>query len=85
LALDRTKFQRIGGVNPQLHLYNGTADTAATMQASGYFNALTDQIRNGDVILMVGNNNGSVDLAVVSSATGAATVTTVGVEGVTAT
>ncbi len=85
MALDRTKLQRIGGVLPQLHLYDAGADTAATVTGSGYFNAVTDQLRQKDVIIIVGNAAASVDLCIVTSATGAATVTTTAVEGVTAT
>lgn len=85
MALDRTKLQRIGGVLPQLHLYDAGADTAATVTGSGYFNDVTNQLRNKDVIIIVGNTGASVDLAIVTSATGAATVTTSAVEGVTAT
>ena len=85
MALDRTKLQRIGGVLPQLHLYDAGADTAATVTGSGYFNLVTDQLRQKDVIIIVGNSAASVDLCIVTSATGAATVTTSAVEGVTAT
>lgn len=84
MALDRTKLQRIGGAAPQLHLYDAGADTAATVTGSGYFNAVTDQLRNKDVILVVGNSGASIDVVIVTSATGAATVTTSATEGVTA-
>ena len=85
MAFVRSKLERIAGGLQQVFLYNGTADTAATMQASAYFNAIADEINAGDVIIMVGNNNGSIDNAVISSARGVTPVTTVGVEGVTAT
>lgn len=85
MALDRTKLQRIGGAAPQLWLYVSGADTAATVTGSGYFNAVTNMLRQNDVIIIVGNSGASVDLCTVTSATGAATVTTTAVEGVTAT
>jgi N-acetylglucosamine-6-phosphate deacetylase len=85
MALDRTKLQRIGGVLPQLHIYDAGADAIATVAGSGYFNAVTDQLRQKDVIIVLGNSNATVDLAVVTSATGAATVTTHTAEGITAT
>lgn len=85
MALDRTKLQRIGGALPQLWLYDAGADTAATVTGSGYFNAVTDMLRAKDVIMIVGNAGASIDLAIVTSATGAATVTTSATEGVTAT
>lgn len=85
MALDRTKLQRIGGVLPQLHLYDAGADSAATVTGSGYFNAVTDQLRNKDVILIIGAAGTTIDSCLVTSATGAATVTTTAVEGVTAT
>jgi len=86
MALDRAKFQRIGGGSvQQLHLYNSAADNAATVTGSGYFNALTDQLRQNDVIIVVGTAGSTVDLVIVTSATGAAVVTTTATEGVTAT
>lgn len=83
MALDRTNLQRIGGVNPQLHIYNAGADTVATVTASGYFNAVTGQLRQGDVIIVLGAGLTTIDNVFVNSATGAATVTTVATEGVT--
>lgn len=85
MALDATKLERIGGGTNGLFLYQAGADTAATVAGSGYFNNVTDRLRQGDVILVVGNSVASIDSLVVTSATGAATVTTTAVEGVTAT
>jgi uncharacterized phosphosugar-binding protein len=85
MALDATKLSRIGGGLNSLWHYDAGADTAATVTGSGYFNAVTDQLRKGDVIFIVGNTCASIDSAIVTSATGAATVTTTAVEGVTAT
>lgn len=54
-------------------------DAIATIAASGYFNSATENLKKGDIILCVGTNAGTptVDILVVSSATGAATVTVV--------
>ena len=68
-----------------LFIYSAGADTAATVIASGYFSSVTKQLKQGDVILIIGNTLASIDVAFVNSATGATTVTTVAVEGVTAT
>jgi hypothetical protein len=68
-----------------LFVYYAAADTAATVQASGYFNTPTKQLKQDDVIIVIGNTRASVDVCFVSSADNATTVTTVGVEGVTAT
>ena len=75
----------IAGVN-QLHHYQ-SADAVATITGSGYFNTITDRLKQFDVILVVGSTGGTptVDVAIVTSATGAATVTTSATEGVTAT
>jgi hypothetical protein len=55
-----------------------SADAPGTIAGSGYFNAVTDNLRQWDTILTVGTTGGTVtvDLLVVTSATGAATVTT---------
>jgi hypothetical protein len=54
-------------------------DAIATIAASGYFNSATENLKKGDIILCVGTNAGTptVDILVISSATGAATVTVV--------
>lgn len=76
MAFDRSLVYKIGGGNPQLFIYK-SADAIATVAASGYFNGATDDLKNGDVIIAVDTNVGTVDVLMVSSATGAATVTTV--------
>lgn len=68
-----------------LFVYYSVADTAATVQGSGYFNSITKQLKQDDVIIIIGNARASIDVCFVSSADNATTVTTVGVEGVTAT
>lgn len=85
MALDATNLFKIGGADPALWIYKSGADTAATVTGSGYFNDVTARLHKGDVIAIVGNAVASIDMAIVTSATGAATVTTTAVEGVTAT
>lgn len=85
MALVASKLFKIGGADPALFIYHAAADTAATVAGSGYFNAVTTQLHKGDVILCVGNDFASIDVLTVTSATNAATVTTTGVEGITAT
>lgn len=55
-----------------------TADAQATVAASGYFNNATKKLCKGDVIMVAGALGGTPTLSsyVVTSATGAATVTT---------
>ena len=54
-------------------------DAIATIAASGYFDLATENLKENDIILCVGLNASTqtVDICVVSSATGAATVTVV--------
>jgi hypothetical protein len=68
-----------------LFSYYAAADTAATVQASGYFNSATKFLKQDDVIIVIGAARTTIDMAVVNSASGAATVTTIGAEGVTGT
>jgi hypothetical protein len=68
-----------------LFRYNAGADTAATVSGSGYFNSATHMLKQDDIIYVIGNSRATLDALVVSSATNAATVTTVAAEGVTAT
>jgi hypothetical protein len=86
MALTATSLFKIAGANPGLHIYK-TADTIATTTGSGYFNGVTDNLRQWDVIIVVSETGGTpkVDVITVTSADGAATVTTTATEGVTAT
>lgn len=85
MALDATKLEKIGGGATQLFIYQSGADTVATVTGSDYFNNVYQYFRKGDVIMVVGNSQASIDNVIVTSATGATTVTTSAVEGVTAT
>jgi hypothetical protein len=69
---------KVAGGAKQIHYYAST-DALATIIASGYFNDATANLRQFDIIIAVGSTGGTatVDVLVVSSATGAATVTTI--------
>ena len=77
MALDATNLKKIAGAgNQNLFVYQST-DAVSTIAGSGYFNNSTDDLKQFDVILCVGATGGTatVDVLIVSSATGAATVT----------
>lgn len=70
-----------GAVSSRLHFYQ-TTDAYATVSASGYFNSATSYLSKGDRIIVTGVMGGTpegYDL-IVTSATGAATVTTVAIK-----
>ena len=84
MALTASNLYKLAGAEPGLHIYN-TADAVSSVVASGYFNAVTDNLKQNDVILCVASTGGTrtIDVLCVTSATGAATVTTTALEGVT--
>jgi uncharacterized phosphosugar-binding protein len=86
MALNSSNLWKATGGTTSLHIYRST-DTIGTITGSGYFNNVTDNLKQWDVIICVSETGGTakVDVVTVSSATGAATVTTTAVEGVTAT
>lgn len=65
------------GSAKKVHSY-ATNDASATVTASGYFNDVTNYLSKGDVIVVHGDVDGTPFTAnvIVTSATGAATVTT---------
>jgi hypothetical protein len=77
MALDATNLSTVFAGVQQVHVYN-SADAVATIAGSGYFNSVTNRLKQFDVIHVVGSTGGTatVDVLVVTSATGAATVTT---------
>lgn len=85
MALDATKFEKTSGGRCQLFAYD-TTDAIATVTGSGYFNTMTTSLRQFDRISVVGLTGGTptLDWIFVTSATGATTVTTSALEGVTA-
>lgn len=77
MALIAADLSKVAGGARQVWHYV-SADAPGTIAGSGYFNGVTDNLRQWDTILTVGTTGGTVtvDLLVVTSATGAATVTT---------
>ena len=77
MALDATKLATVHAGVQQVHIYN-TADAPATVAGSGYFNAVTNRLKQWDIILVSGTTGGTAtfDVLGVTSATGDATVTT---------
>lgn len=77
-AFTPTSLIHIGHGNGQNVFLYKTVDTIAETIASGYFNTNYERFNKGDVIIAVTSTGGTiaVDVIVVSSASGAATVTT---------
>ena len=78
MALDATNLKKIAGSgDSNLFKYQST-DAIGTIVASGYFNSATNDLKQFDTIIVTGATGGTatVDVITVSSATGAATVTT---------
>ena len=75
-AYDATNMNRIQIGTCTLWIYK-TVEAIATVIGSGYFNNNSDHFNNGDIILVSDTNVPTIDLITVSSADGAATVTTV--------
>ncbi len=78
MAFAAANFHRIwNGPDQSLYLYN-SPDAIATIVGSGYFNSVSAELRENDVIIVVGLTGGAqtVDVVVITSADGAATVTT---------
>lgn len=67
-----------------LFIYTST-DAVATVVGSGYFNSAYKQLKLYDVVIILDTDAPTIDLAWVTSATNATTVTTSAVEGVTGT
>lgn len=61
--------------HPALHTYTST-DNIADVDDSGYFNGATDRLAQGDVVINVDTDTGTIRFLRISSTTGAATVTT---------
>jgi hypothetical protein len=77
MAFSRSTLSKVTGGARQIHWYS-SADAIGTVAGSGYFNDATNDLKQFDIILAVTSTGGvvAVDVLVVTSATGAATVTT---------
>lgn len=76
MAFDATKMNRLNIGPTQLYAYE-SADAIATVAASGYFDSFADELKKGSLIIAYDNNVDTVDLLVVTSASGVTPVTTV--------
>lgn len=76
MAFSENNMKRLNVGDSAMYVYKST-DSIATVAASGYFNAYSASLQQGDVIMVVDTDATTVDLCAVSSATGAATVTVV--------
>jgi DNA-binding MurR/RpiR family transcriptional regulator len=77
MAFAAEDLHKVGGGVKSLYMYE-SADAVGTIAGSGYFNSATNSLKQDDVIIAVGATGGTrtVDVLVVTSASGAATVTT---------
>jgi|13_taG_2_1085334.scaffolds.fasta_scaffold02929_3 hypothetical protein len=77
MALTSTALVKIAGSGDKNVFLYQSSDAVATIAGSGYFNDVTSNLKQFDIILAVGSTGGTatVDVLIVSSATGAATVT----------
>jgi hypothetical protein len=78
MALDATNLKKIAGSGDMnIFVYKST-DAISTIVGSCYFNNSTADLKQFDTIIATGSTGGTatVDMLTVSSATGAATVTT---------
>jgi hypothetical protein len=77
MALDATNLKKVAGAGDMnVFIYKST-DAIGTIVGSGYFNNSTADLKQFDIILCVGATGGTatVDVAVITSATAATTVT----------
>ena len=78
MALTSTSLKLVAGGGTGNIFHYETADAPGTVAGSGYFNDVTSSLKQFDIIIAVGATGGTatVDVLVVTSATGASTVTT---------
>tara|TARA_R100000479_G_scaffold158429_1_gene95373 strand:+ start:1496 stop:1741 length:246 start_codon:yes stop_codon:yes gene_type:complete len=78
MAYSASNLRKVAGGAMSVFLYD-SADAIGTIVGANYFNSATNELKQNDVIIAVGSTGGTrtVDMLVVSSATGAATVTTI--------
>ena len=74
-AFDATNMNRIQVGTCTLWVYK-TVETIATVAGSGYFDPHAELVKNGDVIIVSDVTVPTIDMIVVTSADGAAVVTT---------
>ena len=77
MAYSASALLKVAGGARGIFYYDST-DAISSIVGSGYFNNATAELKQYDIIIAVGSTGGTqtVDVVVVTSATGAATVTT---------
>ena len=75
MAFTASGLRRISHGSRNVFTYH-SADTLATAAASGYFNTATNDVNQYDVIICVDTTTPAHNTYIVTSADGAATVTT---------
>ena len=78
MALTAANLKKVAGAGTGNVFHYETADAPGTVAGSGYFNDVTDNLKQFDIILVVSATGGTaaVDVITVSSTTGNTTVTT---------
>tara|TARA_R110000824_G_scaffold81223_6_gene204182 strand:- start:4175 stop:4420 length:246 start_codon:yes stop_codon:yes gene_type:complete len=77
MAYSASALLKVAGGAKGIFFYSST-DALSTIVGSGYFNNATAELKEHDIIIAVGSTGGTetVDMLLVTSASGAATVTT---------
>lgn len=83
MAFAIANLHKIGGADPSLYIHK-SADAWETVDASGYFNAASEWLMNGDVIINVDTATPAVQVMLITSADKAAVVTAQGLLDITA-
>jgi hypothetical protein len=78
MPLIKKDLHKLAGADPGFWIYE-TPDLVATVVTSGYFNNATNELKQNDLIALVTGVGGTLALrmVIVTSATGAATVTVI--------
>ena len=76
MAYSAKNLKRMNVGDESMYIYKST-DAIATVAASGYFNSAYAELKKGDAIIVIDSSTPTIDICVVSSATGATTVTVV--------
>ena len=76
MAYSADNMKRINVGDESMYVYK-SADAILTVAASGYFNSAYAELKKGDAIIVIDSSTPTIDICVVSSTTGATTVTVV--------
>jgi hypothetical protein len=76
MAYSAENMKRLNVGDESMYIYK-SADAIATVAASGYFNSAYAELKKGDAIIVIDSSTPTIDICVVSSTTGATTVTVV--------